>query len=386
MPLWQLLAPSTLRPPRQREEEQYPRVITAARMYDDPAVWRSFLRHARYIRQIEDAFWATSSVDTPLLILVLKHNGGCTVFPSLRHLHWDFPVVSDDSLFTILSSLSTLTLWSSYSGHVHEDRIKGLLRYLQDNTPHMNTIRLFDIRGRFDSQFLRALGQHPSLRVLEVTNSVEELTYLALVMMPNIIRLAVAVHTMEPGPSSRPRFSLGPALRELSLLGSERQLTNALSGMQGASLRTLRLQFLGTSHLEATGACLAAGAAALTSSSDARELHIEGSGLEWETLPETQPYPMLAAFLRPLFPLGALDHLTVSFPRARFGATDEEMLEIGQALRGVHAELRVDVCWAACEHEGPVPTEDGWARFMQLCPRFAGLECPPQDRQCAHRS
>ncbi|KAI0776721.1 hypothetical protein BD413DRAFT_227726 [Trametes elegans] len=64
-----------------QEQRHYANVMKIAKIYDDPAVWRSFLRNAAYVREIVDVHWATtaSSLCSHLIPLILEKHKGKTI-------------------------------------------------------------------------------------------------------------------------------------------------------------------------------------------------------------------------------------------------------------------------------------------------------------------
>ncbi|KAI0776718.1 hypothetical protein BD413DRAFT_610317 [Trametes elegans] len=382
--LWQLLAPPTS--PIQwhregytggdfREQSAYVNEIIRAKMYNDPAVWHSFLRHAAYVRRIHDESWATNpySKNTQLLQFVVNQNNGHTIFPKLQTLEWHFDSWPHETVLAILSTIQTLILKCPRKLRFTQ----SIIDCLPTLSTHLETIR---ITGRFlyaegEKYSWQNLEKLSSLRRLTIDYLVNGPTFLFLATMPNIVQLEVAIRMTLPSPACPP-LTLGPALRDLMLKGSPRQLAFALDHIRTSSLDTLRLLIIMNDAIGGIHACFAACAAALFSGIQVRGLSIRGTYFVNETLMRDEQPPSLIHFLRPLDPLASapLDQLTVSF-RGNHGlmATDEDLLAVGHAWKGIK-DVRFELSLADRGHAGHVPTVDGWQRFKSLYPNIAGLE------------
>ncbi|KAM5538813.1 hypothetical protein V8D89_007535 [Ganoderma adspersum] len=163
-PFWYLLAPPDLPYPRwslsQPElESEYFALIISAKLHESPARWDLFLRYARRVR-ILAAGQSRSRLQLDFTRIILGHNKGVSVFPSLKELYWFADSVPDvvafspllltpelrSTAFFSLTAMPTKHGVDLYDGNSTADWTStagyGMLMNLANSSPHVVELRI----------------------------------------------------------------------------------------------------------------------------------------------------------------------------------------------------------------------------------------------------
>ncbi|KAM5530051.1 hypothetical protein V8D89_016283 [Ganoderma adspersum] len=310
-PLWHLLAPpNAKRPSVTKEEPHYVHQVISARLYDNPTVWERFLWHTTHVRHI--AHFAhrsdpseTNAAQLLLIQAVLLKNGGETVLPLLRSIHWKAKASTDSSL----SSFFTPTLRSATlhlaSGPGDEEARALLLHRLQESSPYLEKIEIGDKYGigkdlAAEPQLVRELLSFDRLRELRVHCGLPgPATFLDLISKPNLTALGVRNVSGPFGAPSSP--ILVRDLLELSIEGPGPTLVGLFNLVRLEALESATIEIEDSHGLEQdTDDVLKAFYGALPSPSTLRSLTLRTRG--WRSDRNSNAIS-LRDLLRPVLPL-----------------------------------------------------------------------------------
>nr|VWP01868.1 Putative branched-chain-amino-acid aminotransferase TOXF (EC [Ganoderma boninense] len=414
-PLWHLLAPSDLPYPRtlSESESDYFASLIAARLHESPERWGQLLRYACWVRALVVG-QSRSQLQLKLARTILDHNGGVSVFPSLKEVYWladsrlDVTTYSSLLLTPELRTATFFSLTAATPGMDHVDFYDGkttegwpltpgygFLINLTSLSRHLTTLQVLSRQPITSvSPTIRDLSSFDRLRTLSLTCTVCHSILMLFAAKPCVESIQVSNAVPDAGSVAHcGRTRASSTLVHLDVSGDWLSLCQLFSMFDAPSLQKVTLTIHNTEKFMPSeyAACTAIFAQAVSSSALTKlTLNISGRAASQSDVAETMRFESLVALgpiLEPLLALSNLRSFALSSPHVFLCVTDAALERASRSWpQLVDFALLVKV-FSRPYHSGNgephlVLTSRALYFFWRYCPALRKLVLPQLDVTC----
>ncbi|KAI0718939.1 hypothetical protein C8T65DRAFT_68928 [Cerioporus squamosus] len=383
LPLWHLLAPAALPPPKACTED-YINLVAEAKLYEDRGCWDRFLGYTKLIRRLFHDSSVCGNSQAHLFKILLQHNGGAPFLLSLRAIEWKRASSQDYSFaFTFTQGIIDVTLSFARQGFSAQlwryVDLKPLLQTLREASPELETFQL-RIPTEADSWVVDELVQFPRLRKLYGLFTLDFPSIVTLISKVNLVSLGVTLSSDSADITTK---TLSPMrmenLRELKIQSRSQSVTQLFMALTAPCLHSLTVWIIDDPDSPVEYPTFMGSIAHAVSADAMRSLNLEIYMQHYILhIPRPAPIP-LATLLQPVLPLQNLETFELKFGgRLQLSATNETFADIVQkwsALRTFSLSTRD---W---HPDGPSPTPAILISFSRACPDLRELVLPYLDHR-----
>ncbi|KAI0752099.1 hypothetical protein C8Q74DRAFT_354363 [Fomes fomentarius] len=396
-PIWHLFAPPDL-PYKLYNTMPWSYVITiaSAQLYRDPARWARVLSYSKYIRKIqwpsecrfvkhgEGASCPTlerNNLDMGLLALVLPHNPGGPLFPSLRTFRWTPSSTLDELFLAIVGPqlrhvvLDRACNPSASGAGINASGLPLLVERLRQLSPRLETIRIeLSSSETLSHAIVQTIASFDCLRDFSTTMRISLASLFLLASVENITSIKVDDVFVPDEHTTEDRVITATKLHHVTIRGDCDCLVQLFTVLAAPSLRTVNIRMV-----DETAAVLPSYIAFIDAFSTAAfQSEIERLSIAFEQRSESGIYrkTTLLSILGPLL-MFPVRHFELCSDVHRFSATDADFQFIAQTWEDVEV-LRMDgIVWLSSdEPDSMLPTAATLHHLWKHCPHLVHLTLP----------
>ncbi|TFK95012.1 hypothetical protein K466DRAFT_593108 [Polyporus arcularius HHB13444] len=383
LPLWHLLSPAALPPPKVCTEE-YINLVAEAKLYEDRDHWGRFLGYAKLVRRLSYDSYECADAQAYLFKVLLEHNGGESFMPSLRAIEWKRGS-SQDYSFAVAFCPGIVEVTLSFARHGSSAQLwrdvdlKPILQRLREASPALEALHL-RIPTQVESWIVDVLVQFPRLRKLYGPFTLDAPSFVTLVSKLDFVSLhgSLSSDSTTSTATSIPLIRM-KNLRELRIQSCCQSVTQLFNALDAPDLRSLTVCIIDNPTSTVDYPAFVEAIATAVSADVMRSLILE-IRLQHYTPHASRPAPIpLATLLHPILPMQNLETFELKFGgRLQLSATNETFADITQrwcALRSFSLSIRD---W---HPDGPPPTPAILMSFARACPDLRELVLPYLDHR-----
>ncbi|KAI1795349.1 hypothetical protein LXA43DRAFT_882222, partial [Ganoderma leucocontextum] len=400
-PLWRLLSATGSMPkPTSYEFEffdsVYPQILSE-KTYTDPARWARFMWYARFVQELGITNFCREYKHKKLIHALIEHNGGETIFPSLRALWWPPSSYSDSSYFVFFTPRLRTAIIDFHrcmprdKQHPDEDPESHVfLARLHASSPRLDYLSVSTSLQRIGTNHSRLIARFEHLTVLHLIARISLTSFRELATMPRMENLHIShirSDETELKPSQSPGRIDARNLVTMSAGGNCPSLTHLFTALDAPVLVSASVHAMCDDPPRREGyvdyiSCIEA-VATVGSPATLADLCIE---LDEDGGPRMLEY--LADLLDPLLVFRNLTRFRLLCPTVALVADDGDFWAITGAWPKLREFRLCQAYWGPCvdpedDDEGsegiPIPTPEVLECFRDHCPDLRELVLPHLD-------
>ncbi|PIL26551.1 hypothetical protein GSI_12309 [Ganoderma sinense ZZ0214-1] len=398
-PLWRLLVGTLSRPEYTSEyfDTFYPEILSE-RMYMDPVRWARFKWYVRFIKKLNVTNLRWEYKHKELICALIAHNGGETIFPSLRTLWWPPSSYSESSYFPLFTSRLRSAILDldrctarDLRPPAEDPESDGFLSRLLASSPRLDHLTVCTPFHHIGTNFSGLISSFEHLRVLHLTARISLTSFRGFASLPRMEYLDVFhVSLDDQHPLSRPPSPIpAPHLQFLHVGGTSLSLTQLFFALAAPTLASASVRAtwdapprtIADGHVD-YATCIEA----LATVSSPAALADVAIALDEDGGPRIREH--LLDLLGPLLAFPNIARFALSCPTVGLVAADDHFWAISGAWRKLRHFRLVQAHWDPCvtvdpdDDESvpvPVPTPQVLECFREDCPDLRELCLPHLD-------